>query len=126
MERNINYKKQMTEIEVDMLQSLVSSMIEQRKSLGMSQRELAELCDMPQSSIARIETFKTSPNLRTVLRMMYYLGMTFSIDPQKSEKLSAEIELLREMEIGEKSAEEEGLVPLDEVKELFAKKGYGL
>ena len=126
MERNINYKKQMSEIEVAMLQSLISSMVEQRKSLGMSQRELAELCNMPQSSIGRIETFKTSPNLRSILRMMYYLGMTFSIDSKKSAKLREEIELLREIEIGERSGEEEGWYTLDEVKARFAKKGYEL
>ena len=124
MDRNANYKKQMTEIEVVMLQGLVSSMVEQRKSLGMSQRELAELCDMPQSSIGRIETFKTTPNLRTILRMMHYLGMTFSIDSEKSAKLSEEIELLREIEIGERSAEEYGWIPHEEVLARFAKKGY--
>ena len=126
MERNSDYKKQMTEIEVAMLQSLVSSMVEQRKTLGMSQRELAELCDMPQSSIGRIETFRTTPNLRTVLRMMHYLGMTFSIDPKQSELIHAEVQLLREIEKGEKSGEEEGWIPLDEVKARFAKKGYGI
>ena len=126
MDRNANYKKQMTEIEVAMLHGLVSSMVEQRKSLGMSQRELAELCDMPQSSIGRIERFKTTPNLKTILRMMHYLGMTFSIDPKKSAKLSEEIELLREIEIGEKSGEEKGWIPHEEVLARFAKKGYGV
>lgn len=41
--------------------SIISAMIKQRSALGLSQRELAALCDIPQSSVARIESNKTTP-----------------------------------------------------------------
>lgn len=41
--------------EIDELTAIVSAMIEKRNALGISQRELAQLCGLPQSSIARIE-----------------------------------------------------------------------
>lgn len=119
MEGKSDHRKQMTEIETVMLQKLVTKMVEQRKSLGMSQRELAGLCNMPQSSIGRIETFKTTPNLRTVLRMMHYLGMMFSIDSKQSEIIDAEVQLLHEIEKGEKSGAEDGWISHEEMKQRF-------
>ena len=49
--------------EVENISSIVSAMVEQRTSLGLSQRELAAMCGIPQSSVARIESCKTTPNL---------------------------------------------------------------
>ena len=40
--------------EVENISSIVSAMVEQRTSLGLSQRELAAMCGIPQSSVARI------------------------------------------------------------------------
>ena len=48
--------------EVENISSIVSAMVEQRTSLGLSQRELAAMCGIPQSSVARIESCKTTPN----------------------------------------------------------------
>ena len=50
-------------------------MVEQRTSLGLSQRELAAMCGIPQSSVARIESFKTTPNLGTLLNIFQHLGL---------------------------------------------------
>ena len=41
--------------EVEALSQIVKAMVEQRNALGLSQRELAALCGIPQSSVARIE-----------------------------------------------------------------------
>ena len=71
------HKKDMEEIEA--LASIVGTMIEQRKALGISQRELASACGMPQSSIARIESFATTPNLETLLKIMKPLGLTLTV-----------------------------------------------
>ena len=46
--------------EVENISSIVSAMVEQRTSLGLSQRELAAMCGIPQSSVARIESCKTT------------------------------------------------------------------
>ena len=38
--------------EVENISSIVSAMVEQRTALGLSQRELAAMCGIPQSSVA--------------------------------------------------------------------------
>ena len=66
-------KKDVEEIEA--LAAIISAMIEKRNALGISQRERAEMCGMPQSSVARIESFQTTPNLDTVVKIMQPLGL---------------------------------------------------
>ena len=65
--------------EVEALSQIVKAMVEQRISLGLSQRELAALCGIPQSSVARIESFKTVPNLDTLLKIFQQLGLKLSV-----------------------------------------------
>ncbi len=65
--------------EVDALSQIVKAMVEQRNALGLSQRELAALCGIPQSSVARIESFKTVPNLDTLLKIFQQLGLKLSV-----------------------------------------------
>ena len=61
--------------------AIISAIISQRNSLGLSQRELAALCDIPQSSIARIETNKITPRLDTLLHILSQLGLTLKVAP---------------------------------------------
>lgn len=65
--------------EIDELTAFVSAMIEKRNALGISQRELAQLCGLPQSSIARIESGKTTPKLDTLLKIMHPLGLKIKL-----------------------------------------------
>ena len=65
--------------EVEALSQIVKAMVEQRNALGLSQRELAALCGIPQSSVARIESFKTVPNLDTLLKIFQQLGLKLSV-----------------------------------------------
>ena len=58
---------------------IISALIEQRNALGLSQRELANICGIPQSSIARIESFQTTPNLATLLNLLRPLGLKLTI-----------------------------------------------
>lgn len=62
--------------------AIVSAMIEKRNELGISQRELAQMCGMPQSSVARIESYKTSPKLDTLLKLLQHLGLSLSVAPR--------------------------------------------
>ena len=64
--------------EMETIAAIISAVIEQRNALGYSQRQLAEMCNMPQSSIARIESCKTVPNLETLVKMMKLLGLTLT------------------------------------------------
>lgn len=65
--------------EIESIASIVGALIEQRNALGISQRELAAMCGIPQSSVARIESFKTTPNLDTLLKIMQPLGLKLSV-----------------------------------------------
>lgn len=58
---------------------IIASIIEKRQKLGISQRDLANLCNIPQSSVARIESFKVSPNIDTLLKLLRPLGLTLSV-----------------------------------------------
>lgn len=65
--------------EAEELAYIVSSLIQRRNELKLSQRDLAMLCGLPQSSIARFETMKTVPNIDTVIKMMKPLGLQITI-----------------------------------------------
>ena len=65
--------------EMEELAAIISAIIKQRNSLGISQRELAGLCNIPQSSVARIESHKTTPNLDTLLKIMRPLGLKLTV-----------------------------------------------
>ena len=49
--------------EAEAMSAIVKAMVEQRNAMGLSQRELAARCGIPQSSVSRIETFTTMPKL---------------------------------------------------------------
>ena len=65
--------------EANEVASIVTAMVRQRNALGLSQRDLAEMCGMPQSSVARIESYKTTPNLDTLLKIFQQLGLKLSV-----------------------------------------------
>lgn len=65
--------------EVEELSKIVKAMVEQRNALGLSQRELAAMCGIPQSSVARIESFKTIPNLDMLLKIFQQLGLKLNV-----------------------------------------------
>ena len=67
--------------EVEALSQIVGAMIEQRHNLNLSQRDLAELCGLPHSSVARIESGKSTPNLSTLLKIFRQLDLSFTISP---------------------------------------------
>ena len=69
--------------ELEILATIIGTMIEKRKMLGMSQRDLAAICGIPQSSVARIESFKTIPNLDTILKIMLPLGLKLTVSTNK-------------------------------------------
>jgi len=83
-----DYKKHVKEIdpaayedvtEAENVAQIVAAMIDRRNELGITQRQLAEMCGIPQSSVARIESCKITPNLDTLLKIMQPLGLTLSV-----------------------------------------------
>ncbi len=58
---------------------IIGALIQQRAALGLSQRDLASLCNIPQSSVARIESNKITPRLDTILKLLNEMGLTLSV-----------------------------------------------
>ncbi|MDO5564963.1 MAG: helix-turn-helix transcriptional regulator [Eubacteriales bacterium] len=58
---------------------VITAMCNKREKLGISQRELAAMCNVPQSTVARIETYKVSPSLDTLFKLMRPLGLRLSV-----------------------------------------------
>ena len=60
--------------------SLVDVIIERRKALGLTQRDLAALTNIKQPMIARIERLECMPRLDTLIRILdsLKLNLTFS------------------------------------------------
>ena len=79
--KNISPSDEAEIAEFEALSRIISSIIERRNSLGISQRELAEICNMPQSSVARIESYKTIPKLDTLLKITQSLGLNLTLSP---------------------------------------------
>ena len=65
--------------ETEEIAAIVTAMVEQRNALGLSHRDLAAMCGIPQSSVARIESCKTTPNLGTLLNIFQHLGLTLTV-----------------------------------------------
>ncbi len=65
--------------ETEKIAAIVTAIVEQRNALGLSQRDLAAMCGIPQSSVARIESCKTTPNLGTLLNIFQHLGLTLTV-----------------------------------------------
>ena len=55
-------------------------MAERRKELGLSQAQLAELCDTTQSAIARLESGGRPPRIDTLLRLANALDCDLRVD----------------------------------------------
>ena len=65
--------------EMETLATIVSKIIERRNELGYSQRDLAKLCGLPHSSVARIETYAVMPKVDTLIKIMIPLGLKLSV-----------------------------------------------
>lgn len=61
--------------EMENIAAIVGKIIEKRKDLGITQSELASMCGITRSSVARIESCRTTPNLDTLLKIMQPLGL---------------------------------------------------
>ena len=62
--------------EMEILAHIISTIIERRNEMGISQRELADICGLPHSSVARIESCAVKPKVETLIKIMKPLGLT--------------------------------------------------
>ncbi len=63
---------------------LANEILRKRKSLKMSQRELANRCQIPQSTIGRIEAGTVTPSLQTLQKLAKELGLEISLTPKNN------------------------------------------
>ena len=62
--------------EMEILAHIISAIIERRNEMGISQRELANICGLPHSSVARIESCAVKPKVETLIKIMKPLDLT--------------------------------------------------
>ena len=65
--------------ETEEIAAIITAMVEQRNALGLTQRELANMCGLPQSSVARIESCRNTPKLLTLLNIFRHLGLSLTV-----------------------------------------------
>lgn len=58
---------------------IVAEIIKERTKLRLSQKELGQMAGVPQSTIARIETFQTSPRLETLCALCVALELELKL-----------------------------------------------
>lgn len=75
--------------EIEMISQIVTAMISRRHDLNLTQRDLAKLCNIPQSSLARIESGSTAPNLKTLSKIFNNLDLTLIAQPKSHTSGSA-------------------------------------
>lgn len=61
--------------------AIIDELIEQRRSKGMTQKDLAKAACLTQSVIARFESKKTTPQLDTLLKVAAALGCDLEVVP---------------------------------------------
>ena len=61
--------------------ALIGEFIKARDEMGISQKKLEELSGVSQPVIARMEKGTTSPQLSTVMKLLFPLGKTLAIVP---------------------------------------------
>ena len=65
--------------EMEGIADIVGTIVSKRNEMGISQRESAHKTGLSQSTIARIESFKITPNIDTLLILLKSLGLKLKI-----------------------------------------------
>lgn len=65
----------------DLRVAVIGEIIKARNERGISQKKLEEMSGVKQPVIARMETGTTSPQLDTVLKILFSLGKTLAVVP---------------------------------------------
>lgn len=66
---------------IELEKDLIRTMIHIRKEKGLTQAQLAKMCNVRQPIIARIESSVHSPQIDSLLRILTPLGYTLQIVP---------------------------------------------
>ncbi|MDE5717269.1 MAG: helix-turn-helix domain-containing protein [Lachnospiraceae bacterium] len=66
---------------IELEKDLIRTMIKIREEKGLTQSQLAEMCNVKQPVIARMESSVHSPQIDSLLRILTPLGYTLQIVP---------------------------------------------
>ena len=67
--------------ESDLRVAVIGEIIKARQEQGISQKQLEEMSGVKQPVIARMEKGATSPQLDTILKLLFPLGKTLAVVP---------------------------------------------
>ena len=62
---------------------IVGELIKARKAMGMSQKELAQRCGLPQSTVGRSAAGLVAPNMLTLAKIAEVLQMEIAVRPKE-------------------------------------------
>ena len=68
---------------MDLEYEFIKSLVDTRKSNHLTQQEVADNINIFREAIARIETNKVSPQLNTLIKILYSMGYKLEIVPIK-------------------------------------------
>ena len=71
---------------IELEKDLIRTMIQIREEKGLTQSQLAEMCNVKQPVIARMESSVHSPQIDSLLRILTPLGYTLQIVPMKKKQ----------------------------------------
>ena len=65
--------------EIDVQAQILGAILSGRKDKNLTQKELGDLSGVAQTFIARLENFRTDPQLSTILKILRPLGKTLAV-----------------------------------------------
>jgi ribosome-binding protein aMBF1 (putative translation factor) len=65
------------------IENLVKFLRQRREELGISQKELAQLCNLSHNGISKLETDKREVKLSTLLKMSKILGFKLALEVEE-------------------------------------------
>lgn len=71
---------------IELEKELIRTMINIREEKGLTQSQLAEICNIKQPVIARMESAAHSPQINSLLKILAPLGYTLQIVPIKKKR----------------------------------------
>ena len=73
-----DFKKEWDAIEPEF--AIIQAIIDARKTVGMTQKELAERTGIAQGDISKLETGSANPSLKTLQRLAEGMGMRLKLE----------------------------------------------
>ena len=86
LEKELDFTPEETaqmEIEMDIIKATIKA----RKERNLTQRKLSDLTGIKQPSIAKLESMNHSPQMSTVIKILYSMGYTLEVVPINKKKL---------------------------------------